>query len=109
MASTDDMDSVHSSRPGTLLSAIHAVTTTLSTYTPELHPFADSHDNKNAVLPQLSDILSTTSLVSIALSSHSSLPISDPKLVSLMRQHAALTQELNTVSLALLSSSRRYM
>ena len=103
------MDPSHTSRPETILSAVHGVTTALSTYIPELHPFAESHDNESAVLPHLKDILSTTSLISIALSSHSSLPVSDPKLVSLMRQHAALTHELNTVSLIFIKQFEKYI
>ena len=103
------MDSVQTSRPETLLSSIHGMTSTLITYIPELHPFAESHDNGKAVLFQLKDILSTTSLISMALSSHLSLPVSDPKLVSLMRQHATLTQELNIVSLNLSKDFRSHM
>ena len=75
------MDLGHSSHSSTLLLAINAATTGPSTYIPELHPFAESHDNRSTQ-PQLKDMLSTTSLLSIALPSHSS----------------ALTQELESVS-----------
>ena len=81
------MDLGQSSRAENILSTIHTATGAASSpsYIPELHhPYSESHDARNTVLPQLKDILSTTSLLSIALSSHS--------------QHAAITQELDTVS-----------
>lgn len=95
------MESGPSSRPQTLLSAVHALTAPdafPSSTAQALHPFEESDTTKNAALPKFKDILSATSLMSMALSSHLSLPITDPKLVSLMRQHAALAQELNGVS-----------
>ncbi|KAF8520394.1 hypothetical protein BU17DRAFT_46567 [Hysterangium stoloniferum] len=81
-----------------ILSAIHGLNTLEafpSSSMQELHVFAESHGDRTAVIPQLKNILTTTSLVSMALSSHSSLAVSDPKSVSLMRQHAGLIQELN--------------
>jgi len=65
---------------------------------PELHPVAESHGDSIAVLPQLRNILSATAMMSMVLTSHLSLNIADPKLVSLMRQKATITQELNIVS-----------
>ncbi|KAF8588708.1 hypothetical protein K439DRAFT_1613378 [Ramaria rubella] len=100
------METTHVPRAETLLSAIHSLTTIdafPSSSAQELHPFAESHDTSNAVLPQLKNILSAASLISIALSTHSALPVSDSKLVSLMRQHASLAHELNTTEIKLAS------
>lgn len=85
---------------GSILSAVnrlHIRHGLPSSFMHELHPFAEGYDDVQPVLPQLTNIMDITSLIAVALLSHVSIPVSDSKLMSLLRQHAVLTQELNTV------------
>lgn len=86
---------------GSILSAINRLHIHYgfpSSVVQELHPFAEGYNDVQPILPQLTNIVDITSLIAVALISHASLPISDLKLISLLRQHAALTQELNMVN-----------
>ncbi|KIJ49685.1 hypothetical protein M422DRAFT_28049 [Sphaerobolus stellatus SS14] len=100
------MDAGSSSKPTDLLSSIHSLSNAGSYPTsamPELHPFAESHGDNVAVLPQLRNIYAVISSINLSLSAHTSINITDPKLVSLMRQKATITQELNTAETSLKS------
>ena len=59
------------------------------------HPFASSFETSTAVLQEL---LHDSHQLSHSLAVHSSAPVSNPKLVSILRQHGTLLQSSHVVS-----------
>lgn len=79
----------------TLLTKIQEFTAQDVLQNPALHPFAASSEDATTTLHE---IIQATDQLAHSLSSYSSLPLSNPKLVSIMRQQAAISHALHLVS-----------
>lgn len=58
------------------------------------HPFAASFENSAA---QLQNLIQATDQLSHSLNLHSSIPLSNPKLISILRQEAAISHTVHLV------------
>jgi hypothetical protein len=84
------------STPPTLLSALTKFTSEKAIPAGGVHPFATSAP---AVVALLNDIVRSTDQISNALSTYVTHPFSNPKVVSLLRQHATVASNVYNVSL----------
>ncbi|KAI0747606.1 hypothetical protein C8Q80DRAFT_1103705 [Daedaleopsis nitida] len=71
----------------TILSALQPFTSPEVLASPGLHPFASSPEDTASTLQR---IIETTHQAALSLNAHLSLPLSNPKLLSLYRQHASI-------------------
>lgn len=90
-----------SQNPSTLLSTIQKIQSSEARLHAS-HPFASSSD---ASITLLHDMLDTMNLLTHSLNIYMSIPISNPKLVSLLRQHATISHNIYVVRPFLLSFS----
>jgi len=88
------MDTQPSDPAATLLSTIQQFTAHDVLQFPPIHPFAASSENSTGILQ---DMIQATAQVSHSLNLHSSIPLTNPKLVSILRQQAAISHTLHLV------------
>lgn len=78
----------------TLLSTIQRFTAHDVLQSPAIHPFATSSEDLTTILH---DMIQATDQLSHSLDLHSSIPLTNPKLVSILRQQAAISHTLHLV------------
>lgn len=78
----------------TLLSSIHKFIVHNDFPVRAVHPYASGSEAPTALLEQL---VATADNMSHSLQMYSTMPVSNPKLVSLLREHAAISRSIYTV------------
>ena len=78
----------------TLLSKIQPFTAFDVLQSPATHPFATSSEDSTVILH---DLIQATTQLSHSLDLHSSIPLTNPKLVSILRQQSAISHTLHLV------------
>ena len=81
--------------PPTILSALQQFASPDVFTSSELHPFASSPEDTVATLRRLVD---ATNQAALSLNAHLSMPLNNPKLLSLYRQQATIASSVQQVS-----------
>ena len=82
--------------PATVLTALQQFTSPDAFPSTGLHPFSSSPEE---MLLTLRRIVDTTNQAAVSLNAHLSLPLSNPKLLSLYRQQASISYAVQQVGL----------
>jgi hypothetical protein len=88
------MDTQPSGSAATLLSTIQPFTAHHVLQSPAIHPFAASSEDSSGILH---DMIQATNQLSHSLNLLSSVPLTNPKLVSNLRQQIAISHNLHLV------------